>query len=230
MVAAKVKYEDTNSQNLASRPCGVVVAAEQVMPHSPMSETGKTFYGISMAPTMSKSEVNIAVAVAGVCTALIAADSKNRFPARHLGTQLYPRGDGKLYFKPADDGEFQNAKPVATYLQKNGIDTALVWLSGIQTIEKGAVIPDEARQEEGAGFTTDVPMTLSSSSKSKSKSRSKRATTSDDADDDAAVAATKAAAKAAKKKKARAAASSKLAASAREVTAHAVASPYSTSM
>lgn len=122
VAAAKVEYKN-KSLKLHAQPRGVVVKCSSVSPNAKMNEADGTFFGISMAPTLSEnSEANIGVAVGGVCTALV--DEASQRPTPHLGTQLYVDGTtGKLTVNPTGQ------RPVATYLQKNGGNTALVWLS-----------------------------------------------------------------------------------------------------
>lgn len=108
------------TEELQNAPCGVVVMTG----HSTKSwnETGTRFYGISLAPTRKKAAQHIAVAVGGVCTAIIDGGTK-----LHLGTKLYVKKDkGKL---TKDDNGGANGNSVGVFLQRIDRTTARVWLT-----------------------------------------------------------------------------------------------------
>ena len=164
VVSARVKYQpDKKGRDVHAVPRGLCVhapksTANRLTSHaSNISDSSNTFLGISMAPTLTKSSAaHIGVAVAGVCTAVIKyPESKRRY---HMGTLLKVDGTDSTYLSECPQTNPDEAR--AIYLQSNGPDTALVWVTRVRSV-KSDNLPTTGLVGDGddeGSTTTDAPL------------------------------------------------------------------------
>ena len=153
VVPARIKYvgyghaptRESRCAFLAATPKGVAISRPTYTPtsnrtlQSTEAQNAETFFGLAMAPTLApKDAAHIGIAIDGVATALMkkAADDKSNEKNTLYGSAAFGVGTPLT----CENGELRRAKKinnaigaplepvVAYYLQKNGPNTALVWI------------------------------------------------------------------------------------------------------
>lgn len=153
---ARIKYvgyghqatRESRCAFLAASPKGVAISKPTYTPtsnrtlQSSEAQNADSFFGLAMAPTLAPKDVaHIGIAIDGVATALMkkATDDDSNKKNALYGSMAYGIGTRLT----CENGELRkaanNESVVALYLQKNGPNTALVW------IHKNVVGPVYAR-------------------------------------------------------------------------------------